>query len=539
MSKNALDIIKDIFGDAINITPNIYLLLDDHYNILFANGSFLKKFKFTDARDVVGKKISDIIKSSSIQTFLTKIRDEEYVYNYELIVGEEEQIFFTANVYNKFIDNRFFYLLMMRDTSEDVKREMELHRLTMELEDAKDEILKSREKLVQQEKLVSIGMLAAGIAHEINNPLGFIKSNFETLVGYAKMLLSAIDKMNELIVENQEIVAGFNQVKKSNKIDFIAEDLGDLEKDSEGGFKRIIDIINALRNFSRQEMDKKDLYLLSEIIEESLTITHNKTKHVAQVEKDINGDLEIVCSKTEIVQVLINLIVNAAHALEEVEKENKRIIVRGYTDGQYAVIEVEDNGPGIPKHIKNKIFDPFFTTKPVGKGTGLGLYISYDIVVNKHSGMLEMETAEGVGTTFRIKIPKNLESKKIKVLVVDDFESVADALANGLNATDKYVAEISTSGFDAGVKIHSMKPDVVLLDYHMPGINGYDVAKKIKESKDTKDIKIIVYSGNFDKEIIKNLKSLGVDYILHKPFFVSELCQIIDAIMVGGTDGNS
>jgi len=420
----------------------------------------------------------------------------------------------------------------MREITKDVIREMELHKLTLELEEAKNEILNSREKLVQQEKLVSIGMLASGIAHEINNPLGFIKSNFETLLNYTKMILDAISKIEYFVKQNPEISSKIAQIKKSNKIDFISEDIEDLNKDSEDGFRRIIDIINALKNFSRQEMEKKEPHSISEIVEEALMITHNKTKHIAQIVKDIQDGVEVVCTKTEIIQVLINLIVNAAQALEETNKENKKIVVRGYSKDDFVVFEVIDNGPGIPPHIKSKVFDPFFTTKPVGKGTGLGLYFTYDIIVNKHGGNIELETQEGVGTTFRIKLPKSYQ-KKLKVLVVDDFESVAEALASGLNSLDKYIADVSTNGFDAGVKIHNVKPDVVVLDYHMPGINGYDVAKMIKESSDTKHIKIIVYSGNFDKDIIKNLKELGVDYILFKPFFVDELSQVIDNLFPG------
>ncbi len=531
MNTDPIEIIKYIFGYGVVISPNLYILLDEHFNIKFANNSFLKKFGYKSNDEIIDKNFVSLLNSTSTKNLISKIQEQDSVCNFEITLGEESsKIFFNSNAYKRELNGKYYYLIMMRDITEDIKREMALHKLTLELEDAKNEILQSREKLVQQEKLVSIGMLAAGIAHEINNPLGFIKSNFETLLNYSKMILAAIEKIEDLSKNTPELKDTIKNILKSSKIDFIKEDIADLYKDSEDGFKRIIDIINALKNFSRQELDKKEPHLLSEIIEESLTITHNKTKHIATIDKQIKEDVEVICSKTEIAQVLINLIVNAAQALEEIDKKDKKIIIRSRTDSDFITIEVEDNGPGIPEHIRNKVFDPFFTTKPVGKGTGLGLYISYDIIVNKHNGVLEMETKEGEGTIFRIKLPRNQKNKKIKVLVVDDFESVAEALANGLNSLDKYIADISTSGFDAGVKIHTMKPDVVVLDYHMPGINGYDVAKRIKESNDTKNIKIIVYSGNFDKDIIKNLKALNVDYILHKPFFVDELSQVIDSL---------
>lgn len=375
-------------------------------------------------------------------------------------------------------------------------------------------------------------MLAAGIAHEINNPLGFIKSNFETLISYFKIYDDTFRKIEETIHMNEEIKNYIDIIKKRSKIEFITSDIKELQKDCEEGFSRIINIINALKNFSRQGLDQKNNFSIMEIIEEALTITNNKTKHIAKITKDIEKDVELTCNKTEIVQVLINIIVNAAQALEETNKPEKLISIRVYEDrDDYVVIEISDNGNGMSEDAKKKVFDPFFTTKPVGKGTGLGLYISYDIITNKHNGVIDFVSNYGEGTTFYVKLPKSTKKKLIKVIIVDD-EFVADSIANGLRSTDKYIVEISNNGFDAGTLLHTFKPDVVLIDYHMPGITGYDVAKKIKTDNNTKHIKTIVYSGNFENSIIKNLQDIGVDFILEKPFFIDKVNSVIESLFL-------
>lgn len=375
-------------------------------------------------------------------------------------------------------------------------------------------------------------MLAAGIAHEINNPLGFIKSNFETLISYFKIYDDTFRKIEETIHMNEEIKNYIDIIKKRSKIEFITSDIKELQKDCEEGFSRIINIINALKNFSRQVLDQKNNFSIMEIIEEALTITNNKTKHIAKITKDIEKDVELTCNKTEIVQVLINIIVNAAQALEETNKPEKLISIRVYEDrDDYVVIEISDNGNGMSEDAKKKVFDPFFTTKPVGKGTGLGLYISYDIITNKHNGVIDFVSNYGEGTTFYVKLPKSTKKKLIKVIIVDD-EFVADSIANGLRSTDKYIVEISNNGFDAGTLLHTFKPDVVLLDYHMPGITGYDVAKKIKTDNNKKHIKTIVYSGNFENSIIKNLQDIGVDFILEKPFFIDKVNSVIESLFL-------
>lgn len=254
--------------------------------------------------------------------------------------------------------------------------------------------------LIQQEKMASLGGLAAGIAHEINNPLGFVMSNFRTLKKYIETIKKYLD-LKENTVEKSSL---------KNKIDYILEDIDDLFKESTDGFDRISLIVDNMRKFSRVDNDNNKAFSnLNELIKNTLVIARNSYKYVAEIETHLSKLPDINCRTSEINQVLLNIIVNAAQAIEQQKRDKKGLIkIKTYTEDNMVCCIIDDDGPGIPQKYQKKVFDPFFTTKGIGKGTGLGLSISYDIIVNKHKGMLFVKTEEESGTTFIIKIPINI-----------------------------------------------------------------------------------------------------------------------------------
>jgi len=284
----------------------------------------------------------------------------------------------------------------------------------------KDELIVNKLKqtelqLIQQEKFAGIGHLAAGVAHEINNPLGFVLSNFETLSNYAKVYKNVIDEyralkdnLSELNAEEiKEKINKINQLEEENNLDFITEDLEELISDSCEGLDRISKIVTSLRLFSRidQQNDFEE-YDLNEGIENTLIIARNEIKYHAEVEENYGELPSIKAFSSQINQVLLNIMVNSAHAIKyRNSDEFGKITINTYADKEYTYCEIEDTGIGIPKENLNSIFNPFFTTKPEGQGTGLGLSICYDIVVNKHKGELLVDSTEGIGTKFTIKLP--------------------------------------------------------------------------------------------------------------------------------------
>jgi len=262
----------------------------------------------------------------------------------------------------------------------------------------------AQDQLMQSEKLASIGQLAAGVAHEINNPVGYVFSNFGTLERYLADLFRVLTayEQAEPLLAGTPAAASLSALRAEVELDFLKEDVPTLMAESREGISRVRKIVQDLKDFShvdaRQEWEWADLH---RGIDSTLNIVNNEIKYKAEVVKQY-GDLpEVQCLPTELNQVFMNLLVNAAHA---VRKERGTITIRtGRTDGD-AWVEVEDDGTGISKEDLSRVFDPFFTTKPVGKGTGLGLSLSYGIV-KKHHGRLEVESERGVGTRFRMTIP--------------------------------------------------------------------------------------------------------------------------------------
>ena len=271
----------------------------------------------------------------------------------------------------------------------------ELHDKIAQLETANQEIKETQSKLVHTAKMASLGQLVAGIAHELNNPIGFIYSNMEHLRDYSKRLTHLIEVAEK---RPQEL----NQEKEKNEFDYIIDDLPKLIKSCEDGAKRTRDIVLGLRNFSRLEEAKLKKINVVDAIDNTLQLLSGELKGRVEILKNIESNIpEIECYPSQLNQVFMNILSNAAQAI--VGKGLITIAIAKIGDDRVKV-SIKDSGKGIDKKTKDKIFDPFFTTKNPGQGTGLGLSISYGII-EKHGGDIQCLSEAGKGTEFVITLP--------------------------------------------------------------------------------------------------------------------------------------
>jgi PAS domain S-box-containing protein len=295
----------------------------------------------------------------------------------------------------------------------DITRQKELEAALKADKEAQEKLVaqlkEAQNQLIQSEKMASIGQLAAGVAHEINNPVGFVNSNMNTLTGYVRDLLdmvSAYEQM-EALVSDQERIAGVRELKARVDLDYLREDIFHLLSESQEGLTRVKKIVQDLKEFShvgKTEMQWADLH---RGLDSTLNIAHNEIKYKADVVKEYGELPQVECVPSQLNQVFMNLLVNAAHAID---KRGVITVRTGVKDG-WVWTEVADTGAGIPPENLSKLFDPFFTTKPVGKGTGLGLSLSYGIV-RKHGGRIEVESEVGRGSTFRVRLPVSQSAKR-------------------------------------------------------------------------------------------------------------------------------
>lgn len=258
-------------------------------------------------------------------------------------------------------------------------------------------------QLLQSEKMAAIGQLAAGVAHEINNPVGYISSNFGSLTRYTERLLELIDAYEQFardVPSDHHAQAELARMRKQADIEYLRQDIPDLLSDTAEGIARVTRIVADLKDFSRVDGSDWQIADINKGIESTLNVVANELRHKAKVVKEF-GELPLVsCIPGQINQVVMNLLVNAAQAM----LSTGVITIRTRVAEENVEIEVADNGPGIPADLQARIFEPFFTTKPVGKGTGLGLSLSWDIV-KRHNGKLEVKSQLGQGASFTITLP--------------------------------------------------------------------------------------------------------------------------------------
>jgi len=295
------------------------------------------------------------------------------------------------------------------------ERTQELTRKNGELELAYNDLRNVQSQVIHQEKMASIGQLAAGVAHEINNPLGFVMSNFESLRKYTTRMVEVLIALRQFRDEahllddeaRKKQAATLSELEKKQKIDYIIGDVESVFPETLDGLRRMGDIVKALRLFSRvDQQGEREKYDLNEGVHNTLLVARNEIKYVAELHESLSTLPLISAVGGQINQVLLNLILNAAYAIKEKGSDGLGVIeIETYSDGISVFCSVADNGKGMPEHVKKDIFNPFFTTKPVGQGTGLGLSISYDIIVNKHHGEIAFNSVAGEGTKFLIRLP--------------------------------------------------------------------------------------------------------------------------------------
>jgi PAS domain S-box-containing protein len=301
-----------------------------------------------------------------------------------------------------------FYDGVLSDITERKLTEQSLTHSLNEQRVLNKKLEEAHNQLLQSEKMASIGQLAAGVAHELNNPIGFVNSNLGTLDGYLHDLLFILDSYDKeigsgnLADDLEGARSRINEICKDRDFDFVRNDIFQLITESRDGIDRVRRIVLDLKTFSRAGVQEADYADLNQGLESTLNIVWNELKYKCKVIKELGELPPVYCQGSQINQVFLNLLVNAGQAIETQGEITLR--TRLADEGQSVVIEVSDTGKGIPPENLSRIFDPFFTTKPVGKGTGLGLSLSYSIV-QAHHGRIEVESKPGQGTTFRVILP--------------------------------------------------------------------------------------------------------------------------------------
>ncbi len=276
------------------------------------------------------------------------------------------------------------------------------------------ELRRLERDLAAAQKLESVGRLAAGVAHEINTPVQFVTDNVQfvrTTMDDLRPVIDAYRELQKAVRASGDIGACADRAEASERtadLDYLLENVPLATASAIEGLERIATIVRSMKEFAHPDQAEKTYADLNQAIRSTLVIANNEYKYVATVDTDFADLPPVRCYLGEVNQVILNLIVNAAHAIADVVSVSQtlgKLTIRTRHDGDYVEISIADTGTGIPEEARDKIFDPFFTTKEVGKGTGQGLAIARSVVVNKHGGTLRFETSSGVGTTFFIRLP--------------------------------------------------------------------------------------------------------------------------------------
>lgn len=424
----------ELLGNLLRKLPMGACIVDAQYHIVFLNDFFSDRLGHQE-EEVLGQSLLELfpeqarfLKKKIKSVFILKnasfsyweqrphifqfsssrpITGEETLMfqNMEVLplMGEKQEVQYACITIQDVTAQASYYKDLARAAEELEQEHKAQARLIRKLEDAQNQ-------LFQSEKMASIGLLAAGLAHEINSPIAFIYSNMQTLQDYVNKLL----KVGEFSAKLIDKIGGTVQVKLKNdfferhEFAYIKEDIVDLVNESLDGAERVKAIVNSLKEFSHSDASEWANSSLVDGIESTLKIVNSQFKSNTELLKDYEQDIPpLYCMGLQLNQVFMNILLNAGQAVEE----GGKIYIKVFSEGDWQKISIRDTGKGIePDHL-SKIFDPFFTTRPVGSGTGLGLSLSYSIVKN-HGGNIEVKSELGKGTEIIVSLPQGIATEQ-------------------------------------------------------------------------------------------------------------------------------
>ena len=282
----------------------------------------------------------------------------------------------------------------------------ELYLKNQKLEESLKQLKEQQRVLVQNEKLAMLGTLAAGIAHEINNPMAFVHANLESLSDYLEPYQKLVEMQREALTlppdQQQAALAKIDKHVSNTDLEFFEEELPELMEDTRDGLQRVREIVGNLRSFARTHTQERQAADIVAGLQSTLKLLNSQFRTEVILKQDLQPLPMVQCNISELNQVFLNLLVNAGHAVEG--RKGATIGISTAAAEERVIIKISDNGIGMSDEVKEQVFVPFFTTKPVGKGTGMGMSIAYGIIVD-HGGEIEVESTEGEGTTFTITLP--------------------------------------------------------------------------------------------------------------------------------------
>lgn len=495
------------FSNIISSTPSTLTIINDKSELIYINQrgiNILEAENIEEALSIDLRKIISPEHYDEVIKFHNLICNGEtatFKYKIKTLKDSERWIESYSAPY-KLSDGSIAHIAISNDIT--IKRRQELDRL------------REKELTFHKLKLASLGELAAGVGHEINNPLAIISGNLEILRFKVKGGKNSIEETTP------------NMNKISNALD------------------RINKIVKGLKNFSRSDSEKMKTINLSEVINESIDMVKEIYEKIGlNVISNISQSIYITGNSGRIQQVLINLLNNSKDAMAN---KNGNITISLSSINNKVYLSIKDEGCGIKKEIADRVFDPFFTTKAVNQGTGIGLSICHQII-QEHNGNISIEESNKNGTTFLIKLDQvntspleDNSSNKIKktlkttnksiqkILVADDEPSIREIISLMLTENEYHVTCVE-DGLEAWQRLQDEKYDILITDIQMPNLNGHELLRKLDNEKTQKLYKIVL-TGGTSLSFSKNDNSLNnnIDAILEKPFKKEQLIQIIDKI---------
>ena len=400
--------------------------------------------------------------------------------------------------------------------------------------------------LIRAERLAAVGQLAAGVAHEINNPAAFIMSNLGVMGGYAATLTDALGRLRALSEATSVEGAAVRDILDTLRSEALLADMRDIVRENTTGMERIVGIVRQLKSFAHLGNDGVEVVDLNDVVLDACKLMRKQIDYRARLTQHLGELPRLHGDRGKLVQVVTNLLANAVQALPEGAAERNEIEVSTGVEGDWLVIGVRDTGPGIPPEVQGRLFEPFFTTKTREHGSGLGLSISAEIV-SKHGGEISFTTEQGRGTHFRVLLPRHTglapvrpsqpvssppPSRRLRLLLIDDEPMLLSSYKRTLG---KHFAVTTALGGREGLACIEQQSDwdVVLCDLMMPDLDGPAVYEQVRTRFPGLEKRVLFCSGGAFTPRCRDFVESMPGRVLDKVLSVAELESALSRLALG------